>query len=61
MGVEFKILYWFQSLHNQVLDKIMVFITKLGSENKYDVIPMPAQDVTQDEAKKLAQWILEMK
>ncbi len=32
-----------------------------GSENKYDVIPMPAQDVTQDEAKKLAQWILKMK
>ena len=32
-----------------------------GSENKYDVIPMPAQDVTPDEAKKLAQWILKMK
>ena len=32
-----------------------------GSENKYDVIPMPAQDVTPDEAKKLALWILKMK
>ena len=32
-----------------------------GSENKYDVVPMPAQDVTQDEAKKLALWILKMK
>jgi cytochrome c len=32
-----------------------------GSENKYDVVPMPPQDVTQDEAKKLASWILKMK
>jgi cytochrome c len=32
-----------------------------GIQNKYDVIPMPAQDVTQDEAKKLALWILKMK
>lgn len=32
-----------------------------GSENKYDVIPMPAQDVSPDEAKKLVSWILQMK
>jgi cytochrome c len=32
-----------------------------GSENKYDVIPMPPQDVSEDEAKKLATWILELK
>lgn len=27
---EFDLLYWFQSLHNPVLDKIMLFITSLG-------------------------------
>lgn len=32
-----------------------------GSKNKYDVVPMPPQDVSADEAKKLAQWILKMK
>lgn len=32
-----------------------------GSENKYDVIPMPPQDLSEDEAKKLAKWILELK
>lgn len=30
MGIEFDILYWFQTLHNPVLDAIMVFFTKLG-------------------------------
>ena len=32
-----------------------------GIQNKYDVIPMPAQDVSPDEAKKLVSWILQMK
>ncbi|MBP7059758.1 MAG: phosphatase PAP2 family protein [Lachnospiraceae bacterium] len=38
MGVEFNILYWFQGLHNQVLDKIMVFITKLGSAGMFWIV-----------------------
>ena len=27
---EFPFLYWLQSLHNPVLDQIMIFITTLG-------------------------------
>lgn len=32
---EFPILYWFQSLHNPVLDAIMTFITKLGDDGLF--------------------------
>lgn len=32
MNWEFSFLYFLQSLHNPVLDKIMVFITSLGNE-----------------------------
>lgn len=28
---EFDILYWFQDLHNPILDKMMIFITTLGN------------------------------
>lgn len=31
-----------------------------GSVNKYDVIPMPAQDVSDEEASKLADWIMSL-
>jgi undecaprenyl-diphosphatase len=38
MDTEFKILYWFQGLHNPVLDKVMVFITKLGSAGMFWIV-----------------------
>ena len=32
-----------------------------GSEGKWDVVPMPAQNIDEAEARKLARWILEHK
>ena len=35
MGIEFDILYWFQSIHSGILDKIMVAFTSLGNAGMF--------------------------
>ena len=38
MALEFDILYWFQGLHDPVLDKIVVFITAMGNAGIFWVV-----------------------
>jgi len=40
---------------------VLIHSMQYGSTNKYDVIPMPAQDVSASEALILADWILSLK
>jgi len=39
---------------------VLIHSIQNGSTNKYDVIPMPAQDVSNEEAKILVDWILSL-
>ena len=52
--------------YNEVSNKernkdVLIHSMQYGSVNKYDVIPMPAQDVSAEEAKILVDWILSLK
>lgn len=38
MQLEFEILYWFQRLHNPILDKIEIVMTKLGSAGIFWIV-----------------------
>jgi len=40
---------------------IIINTIQKGSVNKYDVIPMPAQDISNEEAEILANWIMSLK
>jgi cytochrome c len=52
----------YKEVANKETDKTSLIHTiQNGSVNKYDVIPMPAQDVSNEEAEILANWILGLK
>lgn len=52
--------------YNEVANKernkdVLIHSIHYGSVNKYDVIPMPAQDASDEEAQILVDWILSLK
>jgi cytochrome c len=52
----------YNEVSNKERDKdVLIHSIQYGSANKYDVIPMPAQDVSAEEAQILVDWILSLK
>jgi cytochrome c len=52
----------YNEVSNKERDKdILIHSIQYGSANKYDVIPMPAQNVSAEEAQILVDWILSLK
>lgn len=54
MKTEFAILYWFQGLHNPVLDRIAVVITSLGNAGIFWILLTVAMLVFSKKSKKTA-------
>lgn len=54
MDLEFKILHWFYSLHNPILDKIAIFVTKLGSGGIFWIVLTAVMLILSKKSKKPA-------
>ena len=52
----------YKEIANKEANKaVLIHTMQNGSANKYDVVPMPAQDISAEEGEILANWIMSLK